>query len=932
LVRNAHYLLIALLLCVLGYLAGANAFLRFNGISLLFKSTNSVNATYRSAYTLWPGVVHINDLRIVFQDHNLQFSLDIKQAKARIVLWELLRRRFHVKWVDGAGAAFRMRHRIQPESRTQPWVSALPPIPEFPAPAVFEPRAPEPPIPDSEYSLWTVHLENVNVAVTEVWVQFVRFVGEGRARGAFRLVPARTLWVAPSTLDLGHGRVHFGRETIASQVAGRISCKVDFFDVRLPQGAQVFRFISSDIALQAKAFLLDPLLQFFVPREIQVSSKPADLTADIHVSRGRVSPGTKVRYSTDEVTATRPPLVLQAKNSRVLYDMVDPNTAVTRLDVATASLDPDSAVALESIVASLTASGSDLTGDFSLASETVAIGRLDVIEAKALNQLFGEKLPVTFEGGAIQASLMASNSTETLVVDAEVPHVDLRASIPDLGMDVRGAFGITGHRTQGTDPNLQVRAWAKFKHLGVTRTARRQRGTRATLGLLSARGSYREDAAQRALEFEASSASLLVADVSDKGSALQGQNFASRGALTGRGRLLTGAVTAQLESLQLRSEKTILSLKPSLHLALLDGNQERRTGKLHADLQLVGWNATYGDDGGQCSSLVIPTAHLEASASFAERWMSATLRGTLERLHFDWGGDFRAVSDLQIDSHWSGTDLQRPSGLQASARLLGTSLVSGRGGDRSGWEVAMPEVTVEVKAKRHNQVVGSLSVGIKEITGRIGSTRMKAHLDAGLPRFRLDLNNQSAVLDGQVRLSDGHLHSGKQRIDGWWAAIDVQSAQLLARQNLDLSAYFRGSLRDATPVLVLLADGHQVPSWLSDSLPLSEISVRGQAARQCRLTMIRFDHASGGPLTARGTLQSTSELVRGAILVRLAALQSLSVGLEVGPPDAGISLLAGDEWLAKRTEMLDNAARQILSSPCHNDPQHCAPSSLARSE
>jgi hypothetical protein len=38
-------------------------------------------------------------------------------------------------------------------------------------PPVFEARVPSPPIPDAKYDLWTVHIEDVDVQVRELWAQ-----------------------------------------------------------------------------------------------------------------------------------------------------------------------------------------------------------------------------------------------------------------------------------------------------------------------------------------------------------------------------------------------------------------------------------------------------------------------------------------------------------------------------------------------------------------------------------------------------------------------------------------------------------------------------------------------------------------------------------------------------------------------------------------
>jgi hypothetical protein len=61
------------------YVVAVNAFLNF-GFFLLFEDTNSVNATLGRAFSLWPGTAYVRDARIVFQDKNLQWTLDIANA------------------------------------------------------------------------------------------------------------------------------------------------------------------------------------------------------------------------------------------------------------------------------------------------------------------------------------------------------------------------------------------------------------------------------------------------------------------------------------------------------------------------------------------------------------------------------------------------------------------------------------------------------------------------------------------------------------------------------------------------------------------------------------------------------------------------------------------------------------------------------------
>src|SRR5207247_893338 len=93
---------------------------------------------FRRAWSLWPGRVHVDGLRVLMQDRNVQFVLTIDHADVDVRLRELARRTFHATRVRGDGLSFRFRHRIQPEAADRPFVTALAPVPPFEDPPLYE--------------------------------------------------------------------------------------------------------------------------------------------------------------------------------------------------------------------------------------------------------------------------------------------------------------------------------------------------------------------------------------------------------------------------------------------------------------------------------------------------------------------------------------------------------------------------------------------------------------------------------------------------------------------------------------------------------------------------------------------------------------------------------------------------------------------------
>jgi len=275
-------------------LLGANVFLNCGLLPLAFASTDQVKATIASGWSVWPGRVHVRDLRVIFKDHNVQFSIDMARASMVVHLSELARHRFHGSQVRGEGVRYRMRHRVDPWSKHESSVSALPPIPEFSSPPVFEARVPERDLTDAEYNLWTVHFDDIDARVSEVWVQAFRYLGQGRVRGQFQLVPARRLWVGPAVLELEPGVLSAGAYQVAPGLRGRIDCTVHPFDVRPVRGLDPLRYISARVRLDSPALDAQAFDLFAPEGAPRVSTQSGTLHVDVETRHGLLTRESRV--------------------------------------------------------------------------------------------------------------------------------------------------------------------------------------------------------------------------------------------------------------------------------------------------------------------------------------------------------------------------------------------------------------------------------------------------------------------------------------------------------------------------------------------------------------------------------------------------------------------------------------------------------------
>src|SRR5262249_6891694 len=154
-----------------GYLILANAFLALSGTRLLTRGTNSIQIRFARAWTVWPTIVHARGLEVTIQDHNIQSSLEFRDVVVSGRAFALPRRIFHAERVRGSGFVFRFRHRVMPERAKLPAARALPSINGYEDPPVFEALAPEAPLHDGKYNLWTIQLDDVDVGAEEVWIE-----------------------------------------------------------------------------------------------------------------------------------------------------------------------------------------------------------------------------------------------------------------------------------------------------------------------------------------------------------------------------------------------------------------------------------------------------------------------------------------------------------------------------------------------------------------------------------------------------------------------------------------------------------------------------------------------------------------------------------------------------------------------------------------
>jgi hypothetical protein len=231
------------------YLLVANSFLRFHWIPALINSDpKSLWLDYDSAWTLWPGIVHLQGTQFRLEDNRIQLHFRLGQAKVNVCLSSLFQKKFEASRLEAKELVFRLRERTPGQPPSPKDLRRLPPIPGT---EVDEPLRPERKVDRNQ--LWQVELRNILIAgLREIWIGPYRFQGQAEVGGAFHLTPATSAWVQPAFLTIRDGQLWSGKTLMASNLKMQLTGKIRQFEADRIPGWTIFRYLSAQVGLQGQ--------------------------------------------------------------------------------------------------------------------------------------------------------------------------------------------------------------------------------------------------------------------------------------------------------------------------------------------------------------------------------------------------------------------------------------------------------------------------------------------------------------------------------------------------------------------------------------------------------------------------------------------------------------------------------------------------------
>lgn len=941
--------LMAFVGALLAYPVAANLILSLGGVQKMFEGTDQVKVDFRRAWSFWPGRVHVEGVHLTMQDRNVEFSLDIAHAVVDIRLRELVHRTLHATKVRGDGVVLRFRHRIEPESAEVPWVAALAPIPEFEDPPLRCADAPTAPLDEAHYNLWTVHMEDVDVGVQELWTQMFRYEGAGRVRGAFRLRPAKRIWVGPGELTLMNGKLSTGPHVVLRGVEGSLHVKVDDFDVEPVHGMDPFHFIWLRLRLEGQVqdlgaanFLGGPSARF----RLEDGSGAVDM--DFAVDHGRFTSESRLSYKTNHVGVEtglgRPGGGIQFQvNGEIVVSASGPTSqpegllaVVLRHGTLRLDAGGHEPLQLRSVEAAVRSTTVDILESWAPAGGYVRVEGAALPNLAWLNDLHLGNGKWVALGGRGRA-----NGAATFAPDGEV----------------EGSFDASVMDASGTVGKVRWRGSADVAAAGRSSAARAGRVQgRVALGSFNISNGDGDSSQMSRAE--------LDGDVSFTDQGMHGQLRAKTGALKGaidHNELVVSSLAGDLHFAGREARATVAlydmrtsskGMSSTTPMATIDGAfsfpaRKGTSGQLRGTTRA--WIADFGDsrlEGSSVSGSVLFTSDrllgslkatdIKASSlgtcPFAEMKSASItgqvqtpengaatgqLRGSFGGLSGRWGEFSVGANQMDVSGSWDGTTVV--------ARLDSSKirLKNGVGAPKS-WQAVAAATSIQTSLSlAAGQLQGPLHIDVQRILGQVGKTQIGGDVVASLDILSKDESHRTADVTGVVQARKVALASAQHHTDDWWAEFKIDSAHVDTRQNFDMAGKVRASFRDGLPALHVLASEEEIPKWVPTFLPLERITLDLGVERFCRWSDVQVLAATGGPLSAKGRLQFEPGESRGAIVLRLASLGFVSVGLDFVEDYSNTSPLVGATWLEEHLVPMTTAATQRHDTVCKPEPPTC---------
>lgn len=270
----------------------------------LNRTPEKILVEYGRAWSVWPGRVHVQNLRVRVTDSSVEAYIAIDRLAATFDLPRLAKKQFFVRDVDASGASVIARPKLRPEQLDPHVMEGVASIP-----GLSDPPLEPPPKPPPEKQLWTVDLDRVRIEpLRELWIGPYRFHGDARVEGGFHLEPLRAFALRASSMDVRDGELTLAMRSFAHHTHGRLEAAIVEHDLRVVSGKALLRRVDAKLALESEVEDLG-FLQRWV-REVTVTGGAGHVKSDVVVRAGVLEDRSRLDVDAKNILVSHPKLAV----------------------------------------------------------------------------------------------------------------------------------------------------------------------------------------------------------------------------------------------------------------------------------------------------------------------------------------------------------------------------------------------------------------------------------------------------------------------------------------------------------------------------------------------------------------------------------------------------------------------------------------------
>jgi hypothetical protein len=256
-----------------------------------------------SAWTSWPGVVHVRNFSIRNQTRTTQWWASMDSGSFTIRLLDLRDRELIIEGLTGSGVSFRLCRRVDnPRWVRKPRPELQPSIPGLANPPVRPPEKIYPPPPSNRprRDPWRIRLAQVDLdEVREIWIDEIRFAGAARVAGGFDMQTWRRLQIDPTRVQIVSGSIALGAgpqaRPILADARGHMDGEISPYSPAEHRGWESIRFLTGRAQVEGVVPSLAFLDEYLKTTQwLALEAEDGRIAADLRVRRGRILPGSRM--------------------------------------------------------------------------------------------------------------------------------------------------------------------------------------------------------------------------------------------------------------------------------------------------------------------------------------------------------------------------------------------------------------------------------------------------------------------------------------------------------------------------------------------------------------------------------------------------------------------------------------------------------------